>query len=391
MKKLFKLSVVTLCFPLTLAACWNYKDINMRSIDLCIGVDNNGGEVQYVGEFAKLITNELEKGEASLTDVYKYKASGNFFESTRQNYDNRTNALDFSGAVRSVIFSQKYAEEIGIESYINRLNYVNQFRNSVLIAISDEPIETLLKDPVENDISVGYAIENTISYLSDSGRTLYKSAQSIVSDISFKNIGYLLPYISRSKGAINYLGFAVMKDSKMIGVIPKKESTGVLFLLSKKPTTTKLLSHPSYQDNLVNSKVFLDKRKIKTSYLDNHVVIDIDLKLLSEIMYEYKITPLSDNDIKILENSISTLIKDEITSAITKSKKDFKCDIFQIARHFKASNYTEYKELDWEKEYVNAKVNVNIKTTIKNINVLDPNGKVPTAHSNFKEEFYDSR
>lgn len=379
MKKLLKIISAILFLPLILTGCWNYKDINVRSINLCIGVDDKDGEIEYGGEFAKLNTNEIEKGQAELTDVYNFKSSGDSFEVTRMTYDNRTTGLDFSGALRAVVFTKKYAQNIGIESYMNRLNYVNQFRNSVLVTISDESLETLFNNPVENDISVGYSIENTISNLSDGGFTLYRSAQHIISDIRFENIGYLVPYITRANGTIKYLGFAVMKDSKMIGVIPAKESDGVLFLLSEKPNTTILIPHPQDKNNLVNVKVFLNKRNINTSYENNHVTIDVNLSLISEILYEYKMNPISDEDIKMLQDYISSTIKNEITSAVTNSKKEFKCDIFEFARHFKASNYTYYKKIDWSKEYENADVNVNVKTIIKHSNVLDPNAKVPTT------------
>lgn len=379
MRNLFKLLPITLIFPLFFSGCWNYKDINSRSINLCISLDEENGLIKFGGEIAKLNTNEVEKGEAEITDVYNLTAEGDFFEFTRQTYDNRNVGLDFSGAVRAVVFSKNYAEKIGIESYINRLHYVNQFRNSVLVVISDKPTEELFSNSVENDISVGYSIENTVSHLAENGSSLYKSVQEIVSDIRFKNVGYLLPYITKADGTIKYLGFAVMKDSKMIGVIPSESSNGVLFLISKKANTMLLIPHPKYEDVLINTTVFLNKRKINTSYKNNHVTINVDLNLISEIKYEYKMKPLSDEDMKNIETYISTIIKNEIVSAITKSKKELKCDIFDFARYFKASNYKEYKNMDWVKEYENADINVDVKNIIKHSNVLDSNAKVPTS------------
>lgn len=379
MKNLFKIFIVILSLPLFLMGCWNYKDINTRSVNLSIGVDTKDNIIQYYGEFAKLMSEELEKGQAEITDVYNFKSSGDSFESTRANYNTRTSGLNFSGAIRAVVFSKNYAETNGIESYLNRINYVNDFRNSVLVAISDEPIKQLFDQSVENDISVGYSIENTIGYLSDNGRALYKSAQQIISDIRFKSVGYLLPYITRKDGTIKYLGFAVMKDSKMIGTIPSQDAYGFIFLISPKAFMTAVIPHPQYNNNLVNAKVFLNKRKIKTDYKDNHVVVDVDLKLGSEIMYEYELKPISDEDLKLLQTAISNNVKNQIMEAVNKSTKEFKCDLFDFARYFKGSHYTKFKKIDWEKEYENMTVNINVETTIRHSNVLDPNAKVPTA------------
>lgn len=379
MKKLFKLFILLMLVPLLFSGCWNYTDINRRSVNLCISIDEKDNQIKFGGEIAKLNTTNIEKEKAELTDVYTLNAYGDFFEFTRANYDNKNISSDFSGALRAVVFSKNYASNHGIESYINRLHYMNQFRNSVLVSISDISTEELFSAPIENDISIGYSIENTISHLSDSGSALYKSVQQIVSDMRFKNIGYLLPYITRSNDTIKYLGLAVMRDSKMVGVILSEDSTGVLFLVSKKPTAILLIPHPNHEDNSINAKVLLNKREINTSFKDEHVIIDIDLSLTSEIMYEYKMSPLSNDDLKDIENYISNKIKNDVLATIIKSKKEFKCDIFEFARYFKASNYKKYKDMDWSKEYENSHININVKTTVKHSNVLDPNAKVPTS------------
>jgi len=369
--------LVILIFPLLLTGCWDYKDVNKRSIDLSIGVDDVKGNLEFTGEIAKLASNTSAKGQAQITEVYKYISVGKYFEGSRVDYDAKMPFPDFSGAVRVVVFSKKYGEKIGIESYINRLNFSNEFRNSVLVAISEEPTNELYSGTVENDISIGYAIENTIRSLNDEGGALYKTVQEIVSDIEFKETGYLLPYITKDKNVIKCLGLAAMKNSKLVGIVKIGDITGYLFILSKNPAITTAVPHPRNEKNLINTKTTLKNRTIKTYYQDNNLNIYLDLKLNTQIQYEYSIESIGKEDIKKIENIISDKVQKDILSALNRSKNDFQCDVFNFARYFKAQNHEEFKKTDWKKAYSTAVFHVSVKTTIISTNTFDPNAKIP--------------
>jgi len=369
--------LVILILPLLLTACWDYRDVNKRSIDLSIGVDDVNGNLEFTGEIAQLAPNASSKGQSQITGVYKYISLGKYFEGSRVDYDAKMPFPDFSGAVRVVVFSKKYSEKIGIESYINRLNFSNEFRNSVLVVISEEPTNELYSNKVENDISIGYAIENTIRSLSDEGGALYKTVQEIIMDIEFKQIGYLLPYVTKDKNVVKFLGFAVMKNSKLAGIIKVAETNGYLFLLSKQPTMVTTFPHPRNEKNLINTKTSLKNRTIKTTYQDHKINVYIDLKLNTQIQYEYSIQPIGKKDIKKIERIISDKVKKNILSALNRSKDEFQCDVFNFARYFKAQNHEEFKNINWKEEYTLANFHVNVEATLINTNLLDLNAKRP--------------
>lgn len=364
--------------PIFLTGCWDYMDINKRSIDLSIGVDEVDNKLEFTGEIAKLQSSSSgSKVISQITDVYKYKSLGMYFEGSRGEYDAKNPGPDFSGAVRAIVFSKKYAEKTGMQSYINRLYYVIGFRNAVLVTVSKEPTNEFFNGKVKNDICIGYSIEDTIRNLEANGGALYKTVQGILSDIQLGDIGYLTPYITRDKDTIEYLGFAAMKDSKLVGTIKREESNGFLFILSKKPVSMSVIPKPGDEKRLLAIRTTLGRRSIKTSCIDKKINIYIDLKLDSQLQYGYSIAPLSKNDIKKLEDTISNSIKENINSAIKRSQKDFKCDVFGFARDFKAENPEYYREINWKEEYPKAVFNVNVETTIKNTNLMDPNGKKP--------------
>jgi spore germination protein KC len=368
-------AICALILSLFLTGCWDYRDVNKRTIGITMGVDDLNDDVEYVGEKAKLWSGSSTEGSMAQIETYKYTASGINFEKGRADNDNKLPSPDFPGATRVVVFSKKYAEKRSILPYINRLYYLIGLRSSVPVVISERKLDELFSSKIDNDICIGYGIENTISYLNDYGITMQKTVQEIQSDIRFANIGYLLPYVTVQDDTIKYLGLAVMKDSKLVGIIKREDSSGFLLVLSKKSGDIRVVPNPSNEKNLLSIKSTLGKRSIKTSYEDKKIHIYIDLKLKSQLQYEYKIEALSKQDIKKVEEIISNKLKENILSAAKRSQDEFKSDVFGFARHFKAANPRVYKYIDWNKEYPNAIFHVNVDTTIVNTTLLDPNAK----------------
>lgn len=378
MLKEFNKLLAILAFSLLLTGCWDYRDVNRRSINLSLGVDVVDSKIEFTGEIAKLASNELTtKGQAQITDVYKYRAIGKNYRDARGDYDAKLTHPSFLGALRVVVFSKKYAENIGIESYINRINFNNEFRNSVLIAVSEIPTDNLFSGKVENDICIGYAIENTVRSLYDEGVALYKTAQDILANIQTKQIGYLLPYMTKEKNVAKYLGLAAFKESKLVGIIKIGDTNGYLFILLKKPSMITAIPHPSNEKNLINTKTTLKSRTIKTTYEDKKINIYIDLILNTQIQYEYTITPISKDDTKKIEQIISDKIKKDVLSALNRSKDEFQSDVFNFADIFRAQNHKDFKKIDWKKDYLNTAFHVNVKNIIINTGTLDPNAKKP--------------
>lgn len=373
--KMKKILLITL-LPVLLSGCWDYEDINNRNIALSIGVDEEDGRIAFNGEIAKLISESDTGGTtASVTDVYHYTAEGKDFEEARDDFDYKTPFLDFFGAIRSVVFSREYAEKKGIEAYINRLSFIPGFRSSVLIAISEENTGELFGGKVVNDISVGYAIEDTLLPLEKDGAAIYTTAQDIRYNISFKEIGYVVPYITREEDTIRYLGLAVMKSSKLIGIIDAADSRGFLYIAGKNAVSTRIIPNPQNETNLLSIKTTLKKRKINTYYKDGKIYINIKLNIKCQLQYEYVKEPISQETIKELENTIANMVKEEVISSIKRSQKEFECDIFGFVRYFKADNPQIFKSINWVEKYPDARFNIEVKSKIINYNLIDVNFK----------------
>lgn len=373
-KRYYKLLVILMISSL-LTGCWDYEDVNRRTIRLSVGVDKADDKIEFSGETANLLSKSgrgMEKAQIPATSYYI--ASGKSLEEIKEKLDESTPLEDFSGAMRVVVFGKSYAED-GIEPYINRLNYLTYLRKSLLIVVSREEPKELFQRQVVNDIAIGYAIEDTIRQLSENGQCFYITAQEVQANIQNKDIGYLLPYVGIEDDTIKHLGFVIMKDNKMVGIVGNEESNGFLYLLLKKAIDRKAISNVGNKDNLYAIRTTLKKRKIKTNYIDNKININIDLKLAVYLEYQYKSELLNESIIKELEGTAAKEIGKEVLHAISLSQKEFKSDVFEFSKYFKAQNPKEYKEINWKEEYPNANINVNVNAQIKDINLINPNNK----------------
>lgn len=381
MKKRYNMFLIVCIIPLILTGCWDYVDVNRRSITLSVGVDHakDGKGIEYTGEIAKLTPskggkqeNSGSSGSVTLTNVYDYMSDGENFEDARANFDRKIPRKDFSGAARTVVFSRSYAENPGIESYVNRVNNLFGYRSALMISVSEIPTRQLFSTDIKNDISVGHAIEDTLRHLYEEGSIVYKTAYEANSDILLKEVGYAIPYIGVRNDSISVIGYAIMgENSKLIDVVKLEEADGLNFIISKNPVTQMLFDHPMHPKDKISIKTSLKKRKIRTGYSDDSININIDLNLKSEIQYPYYFVKLNDNDIKELEKAIENKMKKDILRLIKQSQEKFEIDYFDFARYFRAQNPEIYRKISWKKEYPNIKFTVNVKTKIVNTNMLD--------------------
>lgn len=176
------------------------------------------------------------------------------------------------------------------------------YRKTLLIVVSREPPAKLFDLKVEKDIAVGFLIENNINFLANNGSTIYSTVGEILSDVAMGHIGYVLPYIGIDQKSVKYLGLAIMKDSKMIGTIDVSESKGLLLLLAENVKLTELIPGFKNKENMNSFRMEVDKRRITTEYIDNTAVINIKVDIKAQLQYQYYLEPISDKDIKQMEN-----------------------------------------------------------------------------------------
>lgn len=222
-----------------LTGCWDYIDIEDKSILTGVGVDYSSGKYKITVNSAelKVIGKQAEESKR-VEGIVTFSGEGINLDEARAELDNSISNKLFLGAVQATVFGPGFAEQ-GIEEYANRVNTIYDYRKTVLFVISREPAEEIMKLKPKNDITIGFMIDEIMHQLTDSGMSVYTPLGDVLSNIALKHAGYVLPYIGKEEDSVKYLGLAVMdKESKFQGFLNHDESRGVVYCSNKAPDNT---------------------------------------------------------------------------------------------------------------------------------------------------------
>lgn len=373
-KKIFRIYyILFLCLILT--GCWDSLDVNEKSIVHSVGLDRHEGEVEYHDELTKIATNSNNNGEQSQSgQTFRVSSSGKNFELSRVNIEAKDPNPSYLGATRIVLFHTDFAED-GIEPYLNRIDGLPDYRKTLIPLISRESPVELFSIEATHSISVGFLIEGILHDLKERGKVVYYDVGDLLAIVSQKTAGYLMPYFGIERGEVTLLGYAVMKESKYVGVIDLENAKGTLLLLAKKPVIGELINTGKYENNPISFKLYLKKRKFNFEYEQDKLRINVELKLNADLIYQYFFENIDEDQIKQLEILLSNNIKKEVEKSIKDSQYKYECDYYNFAKFFRAKNYTMYEQINWEDEFINADVNVVVNTKITRTNFVDTEAK----------------
>ncbi|MHB8125894.1 MAG: Ger(x)C family spore germination protein [Desulfitobacteriaceae bacterium] len=372
-RRLSKVLLIFFCL-LLLTGCWDYKDLEDRTLVTAIGVDYDSGFYNLLQEIIQVRKQQGGEQKQSETQNALIKGQGKDLEEAENQRNYSSPFPMFLGAVKVVILGQGLLQK-GMESYLNRINRLTDYRKTTLMVASREEPEKILQVKVKNEVSVGFMIEDTINQMREIGIGLYTSTGDIITSSASGEEGYVIPYIGLEDDTVKYLGLAVLKDYKLAGILDAKDSQAAVYLLAQKPKLKVSIPHPKNEDNLLSMVMRVKKRNIKADYVDEKVDININLVIDAQLRYEYTIEPLEDEEINNLEDSLSREVEEEILKVVNATQDKYQTDIFHFVRYFRAKNPVKYKEINWQDEYPLANIHVQVKTNLRDMNLFNPNAK----------------
>lgn len=370
-KKTKIILIFIICLSL-LTGCWDNVDVDRRDILVSSGIDFKDGQYEFAGE-VELIRGKTEstkeQGRNRGQNVAILTAKGYTFDELRDDMDRKADFPIFFGALETIVFGENYARK-GIDPYINRVNGLYDYRKTANVVITSDPLNKLFQLKPQNNISVGYSIESFLTQLIKKGETIRTDVGEVLGSTAVGKIGYPLNHISIVESSVKFSGIAVMKDSKLVGIVPSSETVWVTNILGRNPANILEIPHPKEKDNLVSLNLKQKKRKINVGYKNGRVEINIDMDFTASLQYQYFSGKISDEDRKELEDELSQINKEKTLKVIRQAQEEFKCDYFKFYLYFRA-NYPELaKNINWEKEFSRAQVNINVKTNISSLEIF---------------------
>lgn len=362
--KIFSILIFSIFF---LVGCWDFEDTNDKNIIISVGLDKLDDDIGFTCEstISESNNNDQKQNESSNANINIIMGKGKNYEAARNDLDNSTSYKLFLGFTRIVIFSNDFAQN-GIQSYINRIDTLFDYRKSLIPIVSKDKIKEIFKTKIENDIGVGFYLENNIIKETNKGEYYYITIHEIINKENL-GIGYLLPYVTIDNNRLVIYGYAAMSDeSKLVDTITKSNPDllkGIVYLLNNEAKITTNIQYNT--KNKYSFTIALKKRNIKTKYLNGIITADIDLSCDAILQYEYKTEQLDDKTKHEIEKIISKEVEKEISKVIEHSQK-INCDFIGLAQYFNRDYHTIYKTMNWKTQFKSVITNVNVNTTFKN-------------------------
>lgn len=372
MVRKFILVLILLVGLVLLSGCWDATDINKKDISTLIGIDYKAGDYYFYSEIPDISGQkkaEGDKEDEGSSEFSIVKGQGKDFIDARESLDNKLDKAYFLGTIRAVVFHNNVLKE-GMAPYMYRLQSAAEFRNAVKVISSFGSLDELFNVDPENNVSVGYAIEETIDTLSKKGMAVTYTSSQVLEWLYSHNPCYIMPNFEVRDELLAFTGYSVLYDGYYRGFIEFEETNGVIWMLSN---NTKIAYNVPYGDNGEAAvEATLKKRKIEPNKDEDGISFKVVLETKSRIRYLNQKARLSKSEIGEVKKNLEALILEDLTFSIRRAGQEFGCEYLGFDDAFRIAYPNDYKELDWSDAFMKSNIEVSVSTE------LNPNDVIKT-------------
>jgi Ger(x)C family germination protein len=361
----FLISATVIFMAVFLSGCWDLQDINERLIVTTICFDIKDGEVWYYMEIANTESGAKKGGSESSGTSKKYivaKGHGKNLTEVRDNLNEKFDKPLYLSGVTAIVFTENFAKEYFLE-YLYRFRSEEDYRKKSKTFLTKEDPEILYEAAHKENDSLGFLAEGLIETLDNTGKSFSRTTIRFLENISNNYSGFLVPNIGVLENRISLTGYSAISGSTPVGFIPIKEAQGVIWLKADRPTFEYIVNYNNIKFTIETK---LKKRKFKPSYENGKINFDLNFEYKAELMYGDKKTPYNFDDTarKEVADILAGMLKEQLSDAIKRAQKEFKCDYLQFDDEFRVKFPTEYESMDWQKEFIDLSTKIDVKVDL---------------------------
>lgn len=356
--------ITAVCLTAMGAGCWDAKDINEKALITLVLTDRQDDEYVFYVEVPNLALGQSE--ESGGTQQYSIvKGAGKTFAEARRRVNATMEKPIFLGSTRSLIATDDLAIQ-GFEEYMYRLQNTLDYRKTLHLVTTRERPEDVLSITPENNVSIGYAIDETITTLESEQRVVAYTVSDIL-EFLYGNYCFVLINMDLSEGRLVYNGYTIIHEGRYLGFIPVEEAVGLVWLLGD---NIKRLYDVPLDEYTVTVEATTVKREIRPCYSNSGVSFDISFLFDSKVQYTSKNIKLDEAVETRVKSNLQAQLLEDITKAINQSKT-YRCDYMGFKERFRVAYPNIVWQLDWESEYVKAAFNISVEAKLETAGMMD--------------------
>jgi spore germination protein KC len=368
----FVLLILLVLLTAAFAAVGDSKDINNKLIATTIAVDVRDGEFWFYVEFANIQAGQSSSSGSGGGSTPKYtlvKGHGKTLPEARQNFDRQLDKPLFISDVRTLLITENFAREHLLE-YLYRLRADETYRKKVITLVTRDNLDTLFKTLMEQNQSLGYSAENTVTTLESSGEGFSRTTSRLLENLTDSYTGILIPCIGLQEQEIALTGYSVVNDTRVIGFIPIADCKGLNILKTDKAKSFYIIPLNGIQYTV---EADLTKRTTQAFYENGTPAFKISLSFDATLEYGDKKLPygFNDADNKQMTGMLERMIDQDVRDAIYQAQTTFHTDYLQLDDAFRVAFPVIEDSMDWNEAFARAAITPEVKVNLKSTYMMD--------------------
>lgn len=343
------------------SGCWDALDINKKSLCTLVLTDRAGDNFVFYAEVPNLtLGQQQETSGAAHYDIVV--GEGTTYTNARRAINNQLDKPLFLGTVRALMLTDKLAK-YGVEEYFYRMQTMVDYRRVLEVVTTHSSPEEIFSVKLENNVSLGYEIDDTITTLKDTGKLVIYTASDVLNFI-YADRSYVVANMDAVNGRLAFNGYTIMKGSHYAGFIHVDDAGGLVWLLGRNIVHTRAVPAGEYTAAV---EIKCKSRKIRPQYVSGQVVFNIDMDFTAQLMYMNDNISVDKKQAEVIKNELQSMLLDELVKTVQHSKA-IGCDYLELWDVFRIHYPGVYRQLDWPSAYQNAAFNITVTAE------LDPGG-----------------
>jgi len=381
--------LILLSLIFLLAGCWDKRELNELAITMAIGIDKSDDGYKVSAQV--VVPSELSsKGGPGHSQIILFQATGGTVEDALRKLTKESPRIIYPGHLQMLVFGESLAKE-GIGKALDFMSRNWEVRADFYVVVAkDNTAEEILnvQTPLENipsnnmfntlklaeennSATIGIKLSDFIGDLERKGKEPVLTGIVITGDKKSGSSKQNLDSIS-PPARIKYDGLAIFKEDKLIGWLDEYDTRGYNGITNHVKRAVSTIACPNEGEVTMEIQHFQEKVKSKT--LNSSPEIDININISANVgAVECFIDLRKEKNIKELEKIYEKNVKENIEHSIKTVQNDFNSDVFGFGAVFYRQHPKEWKKVkdNWEEEFPNIKVNVDVNVKIKHLGAID--------------------
>ncbi len=369
-KKIILLVILISVISVSLCGCWNYRDLEKMLLVSGFAIDKNEAGDKYLLTI-EVIDYEMSGVQAKQSAKQIQSEGKTIFEAIR-NVINIIGRRLYWAHANMVIISEDIAKE-GINPTLDFIARDAELRSEMYVLISKEKTarDVLLQQMLISQTSSDN-IENMLVEQKDIGDAPDVHVYDFMENLHLA--GSIIPAVQLMENmgikTATLAGTAVFKGDKLVGYLNLTDSKFLIFTRNEiKKGLITVNENPENKVDNITLEIFKSKTKIKPSYTNNRLTMNIDIS--TEVSIAEMATSIDFSDKKNigkLKKDAEDKVKSSVESIVKKVQQEYGIDIFKFDKIIKAEEPKLWKQIepDWDNVFKELNCNVNVNIKIRN-------------------------